>query len=63
MTRWRLGFHFLGEDLWEWLTLWPKTGPLAQISQTFGMVLSLSSRIEPPLYHKMRPEANRGPAA
>jgi hypothetical protein len=43
LTRWRLGFHFLGEDLWEWLTLCPKTGPFSQISQTFGMVVTLSS--------------------
>jgi len=42
LTRWRLGFHFFGEDLWEWLTLCPKTGPFSQISQTFGMVVSLS---------------------
>jgi len=42
LTRCRLGFHFLGDDLWEWLTLCPKTGPLAQISQTFGMIVSLS---------------------
>jgi hypothetical protein len=52
LTRWRLGFHFLGDDLWEWLTLWPKTGPFAQISQTFGMVVSLSLWFEPLLYHK-----------
>jgi len=58
LTRWRLGFHFFGDDLWEWLTLCPKTGPFAQISHTFGMVVSLSSRIEPHLYHKSGPEAN-----
>ena len=44
--------------MWEWLTLCPKTGPLAQISQTFGMVVSLSSRFEPHLYHNSGPEAN-----
>jgi tetratricopeptide (TPR) repeat protein len=58
LTRWRLGFHFFGDDLWEWLTLCPKTGPFAQISHTFGMVVSLSSRIEPHLYHKSGREAN-----
>jgi len=58
LTRWRLGFHFFGEDLWEWLTLCPKTGPFAQIAQTFGMVVSLSSRFEPHLYHKSGREAN-----
>jgi len=58
LTRWRLGFHFFGEALWEWLTLCPKMGPFSQISQTFGMVLSLSSRFEPNLYHKIRSEAN-----
>src|SRR5512137_1444776 len=58
LTRWRLGFHFFGDDLWEWLTLCPKTGPFWQISQTFGMVVSLSSRIEPLLYHKTGREAS-----
>ena len=58
LTRWRLGFHFFGDDLWEWLTLCPKTGPFWQISQTFGMVVSLSSRIEPLLYHKTAREAS-----
>jgi hypothetical protein len=43
LTRWRLGFHFFGEALWEWLTLCPKIGPFSQISQTFGMFGSLSS--------------------
>jgi hypothetical protein len=43
LTRWRLGFHFFGEALWEWLTLCPKIGPFSHISQTFGMVDSLSS--------------------
>ncbi len=43
LTCCRLGFHFLGEDLWEWLTLCPKTGPFWQISHTFGMVVSLLS--------------------
>ena len=42
LTRWRLGFHFLGEALWEWLTLCPKTGPFSHISHIFGMVDSLS---------------------
>ena len=42
LTCWRLGLHFLGEALWEWLTLCPKTGPLPQISQTFGIFLTLS---------------------
>jgi len=46
LTCWRLGFHFFGEDLWEWLTLCPKTGPFWQISQTFGMVVALSFRFE-----------------
>ena len=59
LTRWRLGFHFFGEDLWEWLTLCPKTGPLAQIAQTFGMVGTLSSKVEPILYHKRPGEASR----
>jgi hypothetical protein len=38
-----LGFHFLGEALWEWLTLCPKTGPFPQTSHTFGIVVSLFS--------------------
>jgi len=43
LTRWRFGFHFLGEALWEWLTEFPKTGPLPQMSHVFGMVvLSIS---------------------
>ena len=43
LTRWRLGFHFFGEALWEWLTEFPKTGPLPQMSHVFGMVvLSIS---------------------
>lgn len=46
LTCWRLGFHFLGDDLWEWLTLCPNTGAFWQISQTFGMVLTLLLRIE-----------------
>src|SRR5512139_251518 len=61
LTRWRLGFHFFGDDLWEWLTLCPKTGPLAQISQTFGMVGTLSSKFEPILYHKCPELASRRP--
>jgi len=61
LTRWRLGFHFFGEALWEWLTLCPKTGPFSQISHTFGMVVSLSSRIEPTLYHKSPGEASYAP--
>jgi hypothetical protein len=44
--------------LWEWLTLCPKTGPFSQISQTFGMVVSLSSRFEPHLYHNSGGEAS-----
>jgi hypothetical protein len=36
-----LGLHFFGEDLWEWLTLWPKMGPFWQISHTLGMFFSL----------------------
>ena len=48
LTCWRLGFHFLGEDLWEWLTLCPNTGPFWQIAQTFGMVVALSLRTEAP---------------
>ena len=61
LTRWRFGFHFFGEALWEWLTLCPKIGPFSQISQTFGMIVSLSSPFEPLLYHKSEPEANADP--
>ena len=43
LTCCRLGFHFLGEDLWEWLTLCPKDGPFPQISHTFGIFVSLFS--------------------
>jgi hypothetical protein len=39
-----LGFHFFGADLWEWLMVWPNTGPFWQISQTFGMIVALSFR-------------------
>lgn len=41
LTCWRFGFHFLGDALWEWLTLCPKTGPFWQISHTFGIFVSL----------------------
>jgi hypothetical protein len=41
LTCWRLGFHFFGEDLCEWLTLCPKTGPFWQMSHTLGMLFSL----------------------
>jgi tetratricopeptide (TPR) repeat protein len=58
-----LGFHFFGDDLCEWLTLCPKIGPFSQISHTFGMVVSLSPRFEPPLYHIYGREANRRPHA
>jgi hypothetical protein len=34
---WRLGYQTFRVLLWAWLTLWPKTGPFPQISQTFAI--------------------------
>jgi len=50
LTRWRFGFHFFGEALWEWLTEFPKTGPLPQMSHVFGMMI-LSILTEAPRIH------------
>jgi len=36
-TLWRLGYQTFRVLLFAWLTLWPKTGPFPQISQTFAM--------------------------
>jgi hypothetical protein len=36
-TLWRLGYQTFRVLLLAWLTLWPKTGPFPQISQTFAM--------------------------
>lgn len=58
LTCCRLGFHFFGEALWEWLMLCPKTGPFWQIAQTFGMVVALSFRLlKQRIYHKTRRKA------
>ena len=35
----RLGFHFFGEALWEWLTLCPNIGLFPQTSHCFGMIV------------------------
>jgi hypothetical protein len=55
LTRWRFGFHFFGEALWEWLTEFPKTGPLPQMSHVFGMVVLSISLLKGLSYTIIRP--------